>query len=397
MRGKTFQLIRHVFLQGRGTFFFVLGIVLGLGFSMTVILATMGIMDGYEKTLKRGLRLGQGDVVLTARRGFVSKESIRKGIGKGRGDLAFLITTQGFLLYQGKGQGVQIRAVEPRSFEHVSKLFTPLVSGEILLGKDLAENWKIKKGDSVVLALGQEGDSEGSLPGLLSFKYAGSVEHGIFEADNRIIYVHLKDFQERLGLSPQEVNQALLLFKNKNLVLGPEIKVVSEQIELDLMGTMRVRPFYADFASLIEAVKIEKVTISLILQIIVAVSVFNLMALVLYLTETRAREIFLIEALGVSKKELQRLWTALLLLLWLGATLVTLPLLQIVRGLLYWLSSWALPGEVYTVSHLQLDLGWNDFAIVYGSGLLWIILLFIFVFWRLKKRSIIEHLRQEFA
>ena len=35
---------------------FALGAVFGLGFSIAVILATVGIMDGFEATLKKGLK-----------------------------------------------------------------------------------------------------------------------------------------------------------------------------------------------------------------------------------------------------------------------------------------------------------------------------------------------------
>ena len=397
MKSVRWQIVKHVLLQGKGTLWFVSGIVLGLAFSMTVILATMGIMDGYEKTLKKGLRKGQGDLVLTSRRGFVTKESILKVIGHDRGQLSTLITVDGFLLSQGRGRGVRVRAVEPQSFEDVSGLFTPLIRGEILLGKELAKEWKVQKNEDVVLAMGQQGEQSESAPALMTFKYAGSVEHGVFEADSRFVYVQLQDFQDRMGLKSQDINQALLTLPSKDFVQGQDLSRMGQELELDLMGSMRVRPYYFEFSSLIEAVKIEKATISLILQIIVAVSVFNLMALVLYLTETRAREIFLIEALGVSKKELKRIWSLLLFLIWLVAIVLSLPMLLLVQGLLLWLSAWALPGEVYTISRLTLDLGAFDFFIVYASGLLWIGTLFMFIFWRLKKMNIIDHLRREFA
>ena len=49
---------------------FALGVLLGMAFSISVILATVGIMDGFDKTLKSGLRRSVGDMFFYSSEGF---------------------------------------------------------------------------------------------------------------------------------------------------------------------------------------------------------------------------------------------------------------------------------------------------------------------------------------
>ena len=45
------------------------GVCLGVSFSISVILATIGIMDGFDLTLKKGLHMAEGDVFIYSRFG----------------------------------------------------------------------------------------------------------------------------------------------------------------------------------------------------------------------------------------------------------------------------------------------------------------------------------------
>jgi hypothetical protein len=49
-----------------------------------------------------------------------------------------------------------------------------------------------------------------------------------------------------------------------------------------------VRPFWSEYSYFIEAVKIEKLSITLILQLIVVVAVFNIIAFVIYIMEKKS-------------------------------------------------------------------------------------------------------------
>jgi ABC-type lipoprotein release transport system permease subunit len=61
------------------------------------------------------------------------------------------------------------------------------------------------------------------------------------------------------------------------------------------------------------------------------------------------------------------------------------------------LSFLQIPGEVYVLSSLSIKLDTADYFIVYGISLIWILLASFIGYLRLKKKPIIQGLRQEFS
>ena len=67
-RSKLF----NVFLKDQNSFKFPIGVLLGLSFSIGVILSTVGLMDGFESVMKKALKNSVGDFSLISRDGFFS-------------------------------------------------------------------------------------------------------------------------------------------------------------------------------------------------------------------------------------------------------------------------------------------------------------------------------------
>ena len=59
-----FNTISKLILVDRVSFKFVVGVLFGLGFSISVILCTVGIMDGFKVTLKQGLKKSAADLIV---------------------------------------------------------------------------------------------------------------------------------------------------------------------------------------------------------------------------------------------------------------------------------------------------------------------------------------------
>ncbi|MCK6595445.1 MAG: ABC transporter permease, partial [Bacteriovoracaceae bacterium] len=144
-----------------------LAVVLGLGFSVAVILSTIGIMDGFVSTLKTGLQRTNGDMTLTFRRGFFEYDQTMQDrfLSAGITEIAEVVQTESFLIKQSENEsdreakGVLARGVDTKIFGRVVGMDLKVQEHEIVIGSQLAQLLKLKVGDEVVLTMAK-GNSE---------------------------------------------------------------------------------------------------------------------------------------------------------------------------------------------------------------------------------------------
>jgi ABC-type lipoprotein release transport system permease subunit len=137
--------------------------------------------------------------------------------------------------------------------------------------------------------------------------------------------------------------------------------------------------------------------ISLILQLVVIISVFNILAMIIFINEKKSKELFLFKALGISQKSMGHLWLELVMVIWGMACILSVFFIEFFKLLLAKLWLFELPSEVYFMPRLQLFLSWTDYAFVFILALVWIFIITYLLLKKLKKKSLLEGLRQEFA
>ena len=238
------------------------------------------------------------------------------------------------------------------------------------------------------------------LPLVKRFKIECFVKHGIYEKDMRFIYIDLKQLQnvldhnERVNLVYFNIPQSHSKEWEQS---SKSILLFSKKLYMDLESFYVVRPYWKEFSGLIEAVEIEKFSIGLILQLVVMISIFNVVAFIIYLKEKKSKEIFLFQALGLSKKSFAKFWGFFVLVLWSSSCLISVGLSEVVNWLLGNLNILKVPGEIYVLNHLSLKLAVDDYLMVFLVALLWVGIVAGVTVWRLNKRSIIQGIRKEFA
>ncbi len=394
-----------IFFHGKSSVRFLIGVLLSFSFSIAVILGTVGLMDGFDSSLKWSLKKSSGDVILYSNKGFfeISEEKALLdyiSLKKVYAHTAYL-QTEGFLVQEGRSRGVVVRGIDPETFSKVTSLSFSLAQDEVILGTEIAKEWELQKGDELVLAFAKGNESVSSLPLLKRVKVKGVVEHGIYNKDARFLYIEKSYLQDLLNLS-NKVNVVSLTFKKleKSELSNQRLNAIQDQaLELGayLEDHFNVRTFWREFSSLIKAVEIEKFSISLILQLIILISIFNVAAFMLFVNEKKSQEIFLIRTLGASQKSLIRFWMTAIAAIWLVSCGLSLVFCLIFQLSLKYFSFLKVPGSIYVLNHLTLDLDLWDFTWVFLLALVWVSLVGIIGLARYKKKSILSGLRKEFG
>src|SRR5690554_4959591 len=393
---KSYLSLFKIVLHGRSSGNILIATILSFTFSITVILCTFGLMDGFDHLLKSGLRHSTGDIVVTSKRGFYEPdEDFKKILGSLNDHFTPIIQSEAFAIYNNKSSGIMLRGIEPESFQKVTGLAVKLNPGEVIVGEELLKQLGLKPGDNLAVTLGE--GKENSLPVIKMFKVAGAIKHGIYQRDLRFSYVLKADLENVLNVS-NKINIGLISVSDPLRPL-PDLKIVEDHLRslrYELGSGFTLRPFWSDFSYLIEAVKVEKFSISLVLQLIVVVAVFNILAFVIYIMEKKSQEFFFLRAVGLSLNKLMLFWFATIVGIWAVSCVGAFFLSDLFNLSLKHLPIFQVPDEIYVLSNLEIKLSTASFMTVFFIAFVWVILASFIGYLRLKNRTIIQGLRQEF-
>jgi ABC-type lipoprotein release transport system permease subunit len=400
VKNQRFRLFLTLFLDTPTTVKFALGVLVGMAFSIAVILSTMGLMDGFGFALKMGLKRASGEVVMTEKNGrfFQLSDKIKENFHSQKIDrYAALVQTESFLIFNEDSKGVLVRGVD-ETYPEVVELPLVLSESGVAIGSELAKMNKISIGDEVVLALAKGNTELKSMPSLERFRVEKIINHGVYQKDSRLIYVKLSRLQTILGLGGS-VNAISFNFPHQSRFSDDieKIEMLLPDIRDAFGYEFNFKPYWREFSALLEAVQVEKMMISLILQMIVVISIFNILAFIIFINEKKSKELFLFKALGLSKKAMSDLWIKLVLLIWALSCLLSMVFVQIFKFALLELSLFELPGEIYYMPRIELYLTTSDYLFVFALSLAWIMLITYYLLRRLRQKSLLEGLRQEFA
>jgi ABC-type lipoprotein release transport system permease subunit len=397
---KSYFSILKIVLHGRSAGKILLATVLSFTFSIAVILCTFGLMDGFDHLLKSGLRHSSGDLLVTSKKGFFKLNDSLKEELQSTNPIAVapVIQTEAFALYHGMTKGVLVRGIEPDNFSAATGLKVDLPEDGLVIGGELARVLKVSPGDMMALTFGRGNESAESLPSVRQFKVTGIINHGIYQKDLRFVYLPRKSLADVLNVNDW-VNLVIITTQAPENPLDSLDVIQQDQQKLrsQLSSDFIVRPFWSEYSFLIEAVKVEKLSISLILQLIVVVAVFNIIAFVIYIMEKKAQDFFFLRAVGLSLKKLMGFWFISIFIVWAVSCGGAYFLSRLFNWSLANVSFLQIPGEIYVLSSLQIRLDSTAYITVYLVSLLWVLVAGGFGYWRLKRGSIVQGLRQEFS
>ncbi len=379
---------------------FLIGVWVGLAFSIAVILSTVGIMDGFERALRHGLKKSSGDITMKYANGFFTvnerlKNELKEANVK---DYSPMVETESFLIFNDESRGVQIKAISPE-YGKIVGIPLDLPSHSVGIGSEIARINKVGIGDEIVLAFGKGGDEFKNMPTLKRFKVAQIIHHGVFQKDARIVYARLDEIQSLMALA-NRVNIIAFNIDRTNLHSGNDLQAIESRLtdlRMRFEPEFYFKPYWREYGSLIEAVQAEKVLISLILQLIVVISVFNVLAFIYFINEKKSKELFLFKALGLSRRSMNNLWIKLVILIWVASSVLAVVFVQLFRFMLLKLPFFELPAEVYHMPRIDIYLSAYDYLMVFALALLWMLLITYYLLRKLRNKSLLEGLRQEFA
>lgn len=316
----------HILGRGRQTLVAVLGVGLGVGFSIAMAaLMQGGENDFIAKLVDAMPHVEISDEHRSARRqpaeerfdalaiaGLRPKED-RRGILNPTeatamlrdwipGRMAHGLRTQGVVRYSGRDVGIAIIGVEPQSEARISSIagdfrqgsFDSLIAGgnNIVVGDRLAERLGARMGTTVTV-VSATGQSRG-------FKIVGLFHTGTTARDEGEGYVLLKNAQI-LSERPNAINQIRLKLDDPNA--APQVARRAEaQIGYKAVAWQEANE------SILEALVIRNIIMYTVVGAILLVAGFGIFNIISTITHEKARDIAILKSLGFTEGDMRRLF-----------------------------------------------------------------------------------------
>ncbi|MDQ4080306.1 MAG: ABC transporter permease [Gemmatimonadota bacterium] len=297
------------------------GVIVGV----SALIVIIGVMNGLQNDLREKILVGSPDIRvlpfgddMTMVDWRETLEEVRKQ--EGIVAAAPFIHTQAVASAGHRyAEGVMVVGIEPesRTAEDITTIREMALHGDfrfasadgkgrgVVVGRRVADRFGIFPGDKLNLigfgATKINAATGAVIPQLQQFEVTGIFETGMYEYDNRYVYMSLPVAQEFAGLG--------------NAVTGIEARTPTRWEAPDIarrlaseLSQHRVVDWQEQNLSLFQALKLEKLGMGIILLLIVVVAAFNIVSTLTMVVADKTREIGILKAMGMTARSIRRIF-----------------------------------------------------------------------------------------
>ncbi|MHB1697859.1 MAG: lipoprotein-releasing ABC transporter permease subunit [bacterium] len=299
--------------------------VMGITIGVMALIVVISVMSGFDRTLEKRVIGMESQIIVLNYNGFINhyrKTSKKISNINGVKSVSPFIYTDIMISSASTSTGSVLRGIDIKTEEKVTNLKKYLIKGnlsglndkyknEIVLGKVLAQNLGVSVGDRVTI-ISPEGRVTpfGVMPKTERFTICGIINSGMYNYDSTLSFISLKSAQAFLGLAAGtatglEVKLNRLSFAN----------LFAKKIENILNNNKASSSFYALSweelnKNLFSAIKLEKLTMFIILSLIVLVAAFNIISTLIMVVMEKRKDIAILKSLGASSKDIMIIFIA---------------------------------------------------------------------------------------
>lgn len=402
------------------TFISIGGVALGV----MALIVVIAVMTGFGQNLRDKILGTNSHIVVTQAmsNGMEDYENVLekvKTVPQVKNAAPFILK-QVMLTFGQRSSGVVIRGVDPEREANISDLQKNLTEGKlsyldhapqsaadqeagiqrkgIILGKELARNLGVYTGDILgILSPSVRMTPLGIIPKIKIVEVVGIFESKMYEYDANLAFISISSAQS--------------LFSMNNRVTGIEIKVadidaagkIAETIKDKLGRPYFVRDWMQMNKNLFSALKVEKVTMFIILILIILVAAFNIISTLFMVVMDKAKDIAILKSMGATRRSIMQIFSMQGLIIGICGTALgciagftIVPNLNEIVGFIEWLFEFkAFPQDVYYLDELPSQIQWFDSFLIIVFSILICFLASLYPAWRASRLDPVDGLRYE--
>ncbi|MDO8603227.1 MAG: lipoprotein-releasing ABC transporter permease subunit [Candidatus Omnitrophota bacterium] len=365
--------------------------IMGVALGVTALIVVLAVMSGFDKDLREKIVGTNSHIIIEKEGGITDYNAVISEINKiphVKASSPF-INGQALIRRDEQVLGLILRGIDPAREKDVTNIQKYLESGTlelkkdtVMIGKELSLRLGLKIGEIISLVSAAD-------PQPKSFKVTGIFNSGMFEYDMNLIFTNLEgaqafyatgDVAGGIGVRVDDVNSADRIKKD-----------VQEKIGFDYW----VRSWSELNKNLFSALKLEKITMFIILALIVVVACFNIASTLIMMVMEKTKDIGILKSIGVDNSGIRRIFMLDGFLIGFAGTVI-----GAIGGfgLCYLLKTYQfikLPKDIYYIDRLPVNLELSDSITVIAAAVLISLLSTLYPSWQAAKMEPVEALRYE--
>ncbi len=389
------------YLRSKNKKFFSLSTSIAIGgvfVGVAALLITLSMMNGFQNELRRRILGGTPHIIV--RKYFNEPLPDHEEIITKLSQYPFLkamapfIVQKSIVRFQKQMDGVVIKGVNATLEKNITEIERKMIDGVFnldggcVLGIQLAHNLKANVGDTLIV-VSPYGEHLGLLPRSKKVVLKGIFDFGYYDYNTTIIYMNLKDVQS--------------LFEMGNYVSGIELSVddvyktpqYSKIIETELGYPYRVQDWIETNHSVFAALKLEKIITFIVLTLIILVAGFNIVGTLINMVKKKTKEIGILRSYGFTSKAIMRIFIYHGSVIGILGTALGLVFAYITCLLLSKYQFINLPGDVYFIETLPVEMSSHDFIVTALAAIIISFLATVYPAKRATQLTTVEALRNE--
>ena len=224
-------------------------------------------------------------------------------------------------------EGCLVRGIDPEKLNQTSSITDPRYPLEgswsfanrgIVIGRQLADNLRVQPGDTVTIASPQDVivTPVGPIPIVTNYVVRGIFDAGFYDYNMVMIFIDIRNAQQLFGYGDRithiEVKLTDPLKSTK----------VSQKIRNELGYPFVPIDWLMQNKNLFSALKMQKAVVFIVLALIILVAAFNIIGTLIMTVMRKTREIGILRALGMTSKDVMRVFTYFGLLIGVAGTVL---------------------------------------------------------------------------
>lgn len=393
--------IARRYIRSRHKRFFSLSAAIAIGgifVGVSALLITLSIMNGFQNELRRRILGGTPHIIV--RRFFNEPLEDYQGVMERLEGLSFIkakapfVITKSLIRNKKNVDGVVIRGVDAEMEKKITEVNEHMIDGLFdlengcVIGIELARNLKANVGDTLIIT-SPFTEQIGLLPRSKRLILNGIFDLGVYDYNATIAYMNIEDVQALFDIGD---GVSAIELKVDDVYKTP---VYSKIIEEKIGYPYRVQDWIETNHSVFAALKLEKIVTFIVLTLIIIVAGFNIVGMLVSIVKKKTKEIGILRSFGFTTKQIMRIF------IYLGSIMGIIgTLLGVIFSLFacYFLNRYQfvnLPGDVYFIQTLPVEMSVSDFIAVAVAAILVSFLATIYPAFRAAKLVTVEALRNE--
>ncbi|MFQ3223646.1 MAG: lipoprotein-releasing system permease protein [Porticoccaceae bacterium] len=381
-----------------------------MALGVMALIVVLSVMNGFDREIKNRLLLVVPHATVSRPEGFNVAEiaNLTSQIMADSNILAVVPMVQSFVMlsYDTEKIGVMLQGIDPQ-WSTVEPLRENMLSGfleklapgdfGVVLGSQVARRLGVFVGDRIQLTMPKVTVTPaGIFPRIKTVTVTGIFQVGA-QVDSSVIFVHEQDARKLLQQTDRFQGLQLRLAEP----YGADEWI--RQTGLQLLPDAKWRSWTDSMGTLFQAMRMEKVVVSLLLSVVIAVAAFNIVASLVLMVSDKRKDIAVIRTLGATSGTVMRIFMVQGLAVGsigiLAGTILGCLLAYFIGDIVSFIETVAgvyiFDPTVYLISALPSKILLSDLAIVLGSAFIISFLATLYPAWRAGQVLPAEALRYD--